>query len=160
MIERVRDATVLVKAQFPDPTTFRATPVKNTKAPKPAKSTEQSLVELVHSYLKAGDSDSTDSQLNYYGGQVWYFDQGLLDRQHIEQDIREYERAWPTRSHRVLKGPTVTKTGEGYTATVTSEFIVADDMNEHTIEGTTSFEFAISPDEKWVISRIGVEVKR
>ncbi|MEM1296102.1 MAG: trypsin-like peptidase domain-containing protein [Verrucomicrobiota bacterium] len=160
VIESVRDATVLVRAKYPDPTTFRAKPVKDTKNPKPTKSTEQSLAELVRSYLAAGDSDSTDSQLNYYGGQVWYFDQGLLDRQHIDQDIREYERAWPTRSHRVLKGPDVTKSGEGYAATVTSEFVVADDENRHVIEGSTSFEFSVSPDGKWVISRVEVEVKK
>lgn len=160
VIESVRDATVLVRANYPDPTTFRATPVKDTKSPKPKKTTEQSLAELVRSYLAAGDSDSTDSQLNYYAGQVWYFDQGLLDRQHIEQDIREYERAWPTRTHRVIKGPTVTKTDDGYAATATSEFIVADEESQHVIEGSTSFEFSVSPDGKWVISRIEVAVKK
>ena len=117
-------------------------------------------LDEMRSARKAGDSDSTNSQLNYYAGQVWYFDQGLLDRQHIEQDIREYERAWPTRTHRVIKGPTVTKTDDGYAATATSEFIVADEENQHVIEGSTSFAFSVSPDGKWVISRIEVAVKK
>jgi peptidoglycan hydrolase-like protein with peptidoglycan-binding domain len=59
---------------------------------------------FIERYLQAGQSNDPPAELRFYGDHVNYFDDGLVDQQFIEQDVRRYDRRWPDRQF-ALAGP-------------------------------------------------------
>jgi peptidoglycan hydrolase-like protein with peptidoglycan-binding domain len=59
---------------------------------------------FIERYLQAGQANDPAAELRFYGDRVDYFDDGLVDRQFIEHDVRRFQRRWPDR-HFALASP-------------------------------------------------------
>ena len=60
--------------------------------------------DFIARYLQAGQTNNPAAELPFYGDQIDYFNQGMVDRKFIEQDIHHYENRWPRRDF-TLVGP-------------------------------------------------------
>jgi peptidoglycan hydrolase-like protein with peptidoglycan-binding domain len=96
-------ASVATPASTPTPTST-STP-EAPAAVRPAQGPDPAAVgAFIERYLQAGQANDPPVELRFYGDRVDYFDDGLVDRRFIEEDVRRFERRWPDRRFS-LSGP-------------------------------------------------------
>jgi peptidoglycan hydrolase-like protein with peptidoglycan-binding domain len=59
-------------------------------------STER-LREFVGAFVHAGLDPNVDSEANFFADRVKYYDQGVIDREKIRNDLQDYATHWPER---------------------------------------------------------------
>ena len=69
--------------------------------------TAASVRGFLESYLRAGQSNDTDTQMPFYADRVDYLNEGQVDRRFIRADIDGYDRRWPERRFTLLDPVTV-----------------------------------------------------
>jgi len=108
---------------------------------EPAMEDVSAVRQYVLAFLKAGDSDSPQSQLEFYANRVRYFDEGFVNRSHIEGDLHDYQVRWPYRKHEVIGEPRVNRLGAGkFSVRLSTRFIVSDGSAQKLITGENFFE--------------------
>lgn len=60
------------------------------------------LFSFVQAFVQSGNHNSNDNQLNYYDENVSYFNQGIVDKNYIAQDLINYHKQWPYRQYSLL----------------------------------------------------------
>jgi peptidoglycan hydrolase-like protein with peptidoglycan-binding domain len=77
---------------------------------------------FIERYLQAGQTNDPAAELRFYGEHVDYFDDGMVDRGFIAQDIRRFERRWPDREFALASPVEVMPAPNGDPATVGVRF--------------------------------------
>ncbi len=78
----------------PTPTPTVAPPPAAVALHWPSDATVRSFLA---DYLRAGESNDTETQMPFYGERVDYLNEGEVDRHFIHKDIDGYDRHWPER---------------------------------------------------------------
>ncbi len=66
--------------------------------------TSSDVRSFIMRYLKVGQTNDPDAEMSFYGDQVKYFNDGVVDQRFIAQDLQRYQKRWPQRSF-TLVGP-------------------------------------------------------
>ena len=74
--------------------------------------TPEEVRAYIASYLQAGQSNDAPAELAFYADHVDYFNEGVVDRRFIENDVARYDRRWPQRRFTLLDPLTVSELRE------------------------------------------------
>jgi peptidoglycan hydrolase-like protein with peptidoglycan-binding domain len=79
-----------------------ATPIppaetQSASAPLPANVSKERLRDYVGGFVLAGLDPHVGSEADFFADRVRYYDQGIIDREKIREDLQRYAARWPTR---------------------------------------------------------------
>lgn len=74
-------------------------------SPSPLPLKEEQLQTFISNYVAAGESPLIDELLSFYAPAVDYFGDGVLTREAIAADLKEYRKKWPNRNYSIVETP-------------------------------------------------------
>ena len=119
-------------------------------APTPSR---EELQNFIRTYLDACQSAPVSDELAFYGGQVEYFDHGLVTRTYIRNELVAYNQQWPDRHYQMDDAISVSERGFETVARCRITFKLANPAQTREASGKTdnSFILARRPDLSWEI---------
>ncbi|MBP7951172.1 MAG: caspase family protein [Verrucomicrobiales bacterium] len=98
---------------------------------------------VVIRFIRAGNSGSQESQLNFYAPQVaQYFDDANVDHAAIGKDIATYSARWPQRAYQIVGAPVVRTQGTRWLVTVDLSYQVSDGVKSRAGRARNEIELA------------------
>ena len=90
-------------------------PESPTPAPTaaPALSVTAFSVGVVEEFVKSLSFNNADSQLQFYAGEVSYYELGRVTKDSIRKDLEHDIRTWPTRVYAINYAPKITQLSSG-----------------------------------------------
>ncbi len=126
-----------------------AEPVTPTPGPPPAAAsvhfTPEAMQTFIESYLHAGQTNDTDTEMDFYADHVDYFGEGVVDRRFIRADVEHYDHRWPERQFTLLGAPTLADPPAGSPGEVAVRFRFAftNKRPHYTVEGKVDDVFTL-----------------
>ena len=107
--------------------------------------TPAAMQAFIESYLHAGQTNDTDAEMDFYADHVDYFDEGVVDRQFIRNDVNHYDHRWPQRQFTLLGPPTLSDPTAGTPGEVAVHFRFAftNKRPHYTVEGKVDDVFTL-----------------
>lgn len=107
-IKNLVQATGLVLA-YGAPNSMPAQRVALQTTPPPAQtpSSHPTMVEFVKAYVESGNFTDPNFESSFYADSVDYFDNGVVSKAFVAQDVFKYDQRWPLRRYWVTSGPLV-----------------------------------------------------
>jgi peptidoglycan hydrolase-like protein with peptidoglycan-binding domain len=88
-------ATARTSSETRQPASAPATAL-DTGSPAPEFSTER-LRDYVAAFVLAGFDRNVGAETEFFADRVQYYDQGVIDREKIREDLKRYDERWPER---------------------------------------------------------------
>lgn len=101
--------------------------------------------EFIESYLRNCETNDLAAEMSFYAEPLDYFDQGIVDRRFVEEDVKRYYKRWPERKYVLLsitQEPVPGRTDEALVK-FRIDFTVKNET--HTVHGQTDNFFKIKP---------------
>ena len=138
-----------------------------TPGPPPAaaarhRPTADEIRDFLTRYLQAGQTNDTPGELGFYGDYVDYFNEGVVDRRFIENDVTRYDHRWPQRRFTLLGPVTLSEPPDHDPDKVVAHFRYAflNKGPRYTVEGKTDNAFTLQADRPESLRIVGMKEQR
>src|SRR6266487_3904779 len=89
-------ATARTSAETTEPASAPPATAVDTGSAAPEFSTER-LRDYVAAFVLAGFDKNVGAETEFFADRVQYYDQGVIDREKIREDLKRYDERWPER---------------------------------------------------------------
>jgi peptidoglycan hydrolase-like protein with peptidoglycan-binding domain len=116
----------------------------------------QEIRNFLRAYFTACQSGDVNDELAFYADSIRYFDNGLVDRNYVRNELLAYDQHWPERQYQLGSSVRTWKSGDNARASCQIAFAVQNPRLNRQAHGrlNNSFVLARRPDSQLAIVEI------